>query len=263
MFCRFVFALFLLLPTAANAANLVPHEATYRITLGTGSVAPEIGTARNRLGDACQRWSLERDVNVSLALTQALHYDIVSSLKADQTRNGTTFDYRLTRQMNGDRSERRGEVTINRTGGRAVLHTPQGVENIAMPGGTLLPASLVGGVLDRLEGGESTFSVRTFDAEIVSNVFNVGVQRIDDERLAPQSVGAALVRSIDSPVWPLQLTFSRSDGSELFTAKALVHENGVISRLDLTFGFVNLGVELTSYRPLPPTSCRPDGNVAR
>jgi hypothetical protein len=245
------------LPSLALAANLVPYEAEYSITAGAGDRAPQIGTARQRLKDGCLRQDFERDVNVSLALTQSLRYDVKSTVRASEGRSGRSFDYKLDRTMNGEPSQRSGQVTLTAAGGKAALHTPNGPKTIDLPSGTLLPQRMVEAILDHLQKGETHFSVQAFDAEVVSNLVEVGVQRVAADEMPMRPQDASLVGRIGAPGYPLVLSFTRPSGKPLFTAHVMLHANGVISRLIAGFGPFTVAANLSSFSLLPQLRCAP------
>lgn len=244
-------------PSVATAANLIPYEAQYSVTAGAGDRAPQIGTARQKLGDGCLRRSFERDVNVSLSLTQTLRYDVNSTLRANEGRNGKAFDYKLDRAMNGEQSQRGGTVTLTASGGKAVLNAPEGSKNVQLPGSTLLPQRMIDAILDHLQRGETQFAVQAFDAEVVSNLVEVNVQRVGAEDVPMRPQDATVIGKIGAPAYPLIVTFSRANGKPLFTARVLLHGNGVISRLIASFGPFTVAANLTGFTPLPQLRCAP------
>ncbi len=248
-------------PLAGRAAELVPYQAEYSITAGAGDRAPQIGSARQRLSDGCQRRSFERDVNVALALTQTLRYEVNSVLHASESRTGRALDYKLDRVMNGEKSQRGGAVAVGPNGGKANLSAPNGPESLDLPGGTLLPQRMIDAILDHLQRGETNFTVEAFDAEVVTNLVEVNVQRVGAEQIAPRPQDAALIDRIGAPAYPLLVSFSRASGKPLFTAHILLHRNGVISRLVASFGPFTVAANLTAFQALPQLRCAAPGRT--
>lgn len=250
-------ALAIAVPSLAGAANPIPYEAQYSITVGAGDRAPQIGTARQRLNDGCLRRSFERDVKVELSLTQSLRYDVKSTLRSNEARNGRSFDYKLDRIMNGEPSQRGGQATLTAAGGKAMLSGPSGAKTVELPRNTLLPQRMIDAMLDHLQKGETQFDLQSFDIEVVSNLVEVNVRRVaaDEVPLRPQD--AALIARIGAPGYPLVVTFSRVSGKPLFTALVMLHGNGVISRLIASFGLFTVVANLTTFTPLPELRCAP------
>jgi hypothetical protein len=116
---------------------------------------------------------------------------------------------------------------------------------------------MIDAILDHLRKGETHFAVRAFDAEVISNLVEVNVQRLAVQDIAPRPQDAALVASIGAPSYPLQVSFSRANGKPLFNAQVLLHANGVIGRLVASFGPFTVAANLTGFTPLPQLRCAP------
>lgn len=244
--------------TPPAAAELVPHQAEYRITFGTAEQATPVGTARQKLSACNDLWKLERDVDISLALTQSLRFDIASVLRTRESQEGDKMSYRLQRAMNGERSQREGWVQMTRDGGRAILTAPEGKKSVELPAGTVLPVGLIPAAIERLKRGADSFSFETFDAEVISDNFLIKGVVLDPQELPPRFLAGVDPDSVGAKVWPLQLQFLRADrpaDPPLFTARLRLHETGVVSRMILSYGWVNLAVDLTSFAGIDGDSC--------
>ena len=252
-------ALAALIPSSqALADGLLAHRADYRVTIGAGDQAPAIGTARQKLTACNGSWKLERDVEASVALTQSLRFDIGSVLRAEETLSGNAFSYRLNRAMNGERSERAGRVSLTRTGGKAVLSSPEGRRTLDLPPETILPLGLIPAVIERLLRGAEAFALETFDAEIISDNFLIKGSLLDPQDLPPRFLNGVDAAKVGARVWPLLLEFNRADrptDPPMFQTRLRLHETGVISRMVLTYGWVTLGIDLIEFTPLTADSC--------
>lgn len=240
-------------------AQLVPHEATYRITLGSDPKAPEVGRAFQRIVQGCQRWQFDRDIEVSVALTRTLRYDISSSLRGEEARDGSAFDYRLTRDVNGRRSEQRGRVALLPQGGRAELITPGGPALVTLPEDTRAPVAALRFLLNQLAKGTGRYTLPTWDAEATGDVMMVTVSPFPEASITP-AIPAGLPPEADALLrgthWPIHLSFSRAEGgSPLFVTDAVLHESGILSRMAVSAGLLRLGVTLTELKPLSKPRC--------
>ncbi len=244
-------------PNLAIAANVIPYDAQYSVTAGADDRSPQIGTAHQRLADGCTQRSFDRDIVVSLALTQSLRYDVNSKLHADEARNGRKLSYKLDRTMNGEASQRSGQVVLGAAGGKAMLNTPNGPKDIDLQAGILLPQAMIEAILDHLQVGETQFTIEAFDTEVVSNRVEVSVQRVAPGEVPIRAQDTALIARIGAPSYPIMVNFSRSSGKPLFTAHVLLHANGVISRMIASFGPFTVAANLTSFTPLPQLRCAP------
>lgn len=244
----------------AGAADLVPHEARYSIALGTAVNATQVGTARQLLTEACRLWQIERDIDIRFNLTTTWRFDVKSSLQGRQGRDGGRFDYTLSRNYNGEASQRSGTILpAIGTVGRADLRTPTGAQHLTLPPRTFLPASGLRHIIDALQAGRSEFAFKMWDSEIISDVFSVSVNVLADDAIArprPIEGGAEL---LNGRAWPIYLVFRRArdgDGvAPLFSATMLLHENGVIARMTVPLGLVTLAVEPISFMTLARVRC--------
>jgi len=238
----------------AQADGLLAHQAEYRVTLGTADNASQIGKVRQRLTSCQGNWKFERDVQASVLLTQNLRFDVDSSLRAEETVNGNSLTYRLRRAMNGERSQRDGTVTLTTSGGgAAILNTPEGRKTVELPSETVLPVGLIGAAIQRLKRGADSFTLETFDVELISDNFLVKGSVLDPQELPPRLLQGIDGTVVGAKVWPLLLQFFRADRPNdppMFQTRLRLHETGVISRMVLTYGWLNFSIDLTGMTPL-------------
>jgi len=242
----------------AAAEELLPHRAEYRVTVGASENAAPIGSATQTLAACNGGWRLTRDVQASVVLTQNLRFDIGSDLRAEETLAGKTLSYNLRRDMNGERSERSGRVSLTRSGGKAVLSAPEGRRTLDLPPETVLPVGLIPAAIERLKRGAEIFTLEAFDAEIISDNFLIKGRVIDPQDLPPRFLDGIDPAKVGAKVWPLLLQFHRADrpaDPPMFEARLRLHETGVVSRMVLTYGWITLGIDLTRFATLAAGDC--------
>jgi hypothetical protein len=251
-FSAFLLGLAVALP--AYSAGLQAHQAEYRITLGSAENATPVGRVRQKLTNCQGAWKLERDVQAAVMLTQNLRFDIDSVLRAEETVSGNSLTYRLARTVNGERSQRDGTVTLTLSGGgAAVLNSPEGRKTVELPASTVLPVALTTATIQRLQRGADSFSLEAFDMEVISDNFLIKGSLLDPQELPPRLPANVEPASIGPKVWPILLQFFRADrpaDPPLFQARLRLHETGIISRMVLTYGWLNFGIDLVSITPL-------------
>ncbi len=244
----------LLAPLPASAADLLPHEASYVVRLGTSPSAPTVGTARQLLGKDCGVWRLERDVRTEIGFSASLRLTSESELRGVE-RDGAVFDYQLRRVQNGAEQAIAGRVSAARNGTRADLILPSRPLSLTLPAGVVLPVSAFAYVIDALKRGDTSFSFMMYDAELTSDALQVdgGVAPADALRPA-RSDGARLPAGT---TWPVEIRFSRTGANArpLFTVTLLLHEGGVLDRLTVNTGLLAASVDLVSFKPLPRPDC--------
>lgn len=245
----------LLAAPPALAADLLPHEASYTVRLGTSPNAPEIGTARQTLGLDCQVWRLERDVATDIALAASLRLTSESELRGAEPRDGNTFDYQLRRAQNGREQALSGRVKVGKDGGQATLALPSRPAIVELPGNTFLPVAAFARVIDILKGGLSSFSLTLFDPELTSDALQVDGGIVPADSLRPARRDDAKLPP--GTVWPVELAFTRARTPDrpLFNLTLLLHEGGVLDRLTINTGLIAASADLVAFKPLPRPEC--------
>jgi hypothetical protein len=239
----------------AQAADLLPHEASYVVRLGTSRTAPEIGTARQLLGLDCQVWRLERDVVTDIALAASLRLTSESELRGAEPRDGKAFDYQLRRAQNGRAQSIGGRVAVGASGARAVLSLLAGPTTVELPASTVLPVAGFGRVVAALKGGATSFSFALYDPELTSDALRVegGVIAADSLRPPPREA----TKLPAGKAWPVEIAFTRPRAPErpLFALTLLLHEGGVLDRLTINTGLIAASADLVAFKPLPRPEC--------
>lgn len=244
-----------LISAPAGAADLLPHEASYVVRLGTSRTAPEIGTARQLLGLDCQVWRLERDVTTDIALAASLRLTSESELRGVEPRDGSAFDYQLRRAQNGRAQTIGGRVAIGKTGARANLSLLTGPMIVDLPADIVLPVAGFARIIGALKAGASTFRFTLYDPELTSDGLQLegGVAPVESLRQPPRETS----KLPPGTTWPVEIAFTRPRAPErpLFSLTLLMHEGGVLDRLTITTGLIAASADLVAFKPLPRPEC--------
>ncbi|MBS0547103.1 MAG: DUF1849 family protein [Proteobacteria bacterium] len=253
-----VAAVALLLPQFA-AAQMQPHRATYGLRLGAAANAPRIGTAVQDLTQDCAGWHLKRNIKTEIALTSSWKISIASRLEADEASSGNALRYRTVQTQNGTERETRGKV--QRSGAREVraeIVTPAGPQQLELPPGTLLPVAGINHMIERLNARAAAFPALTFDAEVINDAFLVDVTELNDGDIRGPHPSDKPVALPKTKAWPVFMTFTKArqqDEKPLFTVKAVVFANGVLDRLTVDTGLVQITADLQSLEMHKPPVC--------
>ncbi|HTR84009.1 MAG TPA: DUF1849 family protein [Reyranella sp.] len=251
-----LFAAVLAWPLGA-VAQVQPHHAQYILRLGPAPNAPRIGTATQDLTADCSGWHLKRDISTEIAITQSWKMSVGSRLDGEEQRGGNAFRYRLAQIQNGNEREVRGRVQHAGKETHAEIVWPDGPQQLILPGMTMMPVSAISHMIARLREGVDAFPALTFDAEVVGDAFLVDVEQLDAGSIRPR-------RPVDAKItppgrsWPVHMSFtrgSRQDQKPLFAVNTLVYESGVLDRLTVDTGLVNVTADLQSLKMYDPPSC--------
>jgi hypothetical protein len=228
-----------------------PHHAVYGLRLGAAVNAPRIGTAVQDLALDCGGWHLKRDITTEIALTSSWKINVASRLDAEESLGGHALHYRTVQVQNGVERETRGRVQHTETGTRAEIVSPAGPSQLVLPLPTLLPVSAIGHMIDRLQAHAAAFPAITFDAEVISDAFLVDVTELNDGDIRPPPPSERPVALPEVKAWPVFMTFTparKQDQKPLFSVKLVVFANGVLDRLTIDTGLVQVSADLQELK---------------
>ncbi len=246
----FAFALLALLSPQLAVAQMQPHRAVYGLRLGAAVNAPRIGTAVQDLTLDCAGWHLKRDINTEIALTSAWKISIASKLDAQEALSGNLLRYHTVQIQNGTERETSGKVQRSGKEMRAEIVSPAGPTQFVLPPPTLLPVAAINYLIERLGARAASFPALTFDAEVVGDVFLVDVTELNDGDIRPPPGDKAVILP-RTKAWPVFMTFTRGrrqDQKPLFTVKGVVFANGVLDRLTVDTGLVQVTADLQELK---------------
>jgi hypothetical protein len=228
-----------------------PHRAVYGLRLGAAVNAPRIGTAIQDLTLDCAGWHLKRDINTEIALTSAWKISIASRLDAEEALSGNALRYRTVQTQNGTERETQGKVQRSGKEMRAEIVSPAGPAQFMLPPPTLLPIAAINHLIERLGAKAASFPALTFDAEVVGDAFLVDVTELDDGDIRPPPPSGRPAILPRTKAWPVFMTFTRGrqqDQKPLFTVKGVVFANGVLDRLTVDTGLVQVTADLQDLK---------------
>jgi hypothetical protein len=227
-----------------------PHRAVYDLRLGAAVNAPRIGTAVQDLTLDCAGWHLKRDINTEIALTSAWKISIASKLDAQEALSGNVLRYRTVQTQNGIERETHGKVQRSGKEMRAEIVSPAGPTQFVLPPPTLLPVAAINYLIERLGARAASFPALTFDAEVVGDAFLVDVTELNDSDIRPPPGDKPAIQP-STKAWPVFMTFTRGrrqDQKPLFTVKGVVFANGVLDRLTVDTGLVQVTADLQDLK---------------
>jgi hypothetical protein len=228
-----------------------PHRAVYGLRLGSAVNAPRIGTAVQEITQDCSGWHLKRDISTEIALTSSWKFSVASKLDAEESRTGNALRYRTLQVQNGVERETRGKVQRSDKETRAEIVSPAGPSQLLLPGPTLLPVAAISHMIERLKARTESFPALTYDAEVVGDAFLVDVTELKDDEIRPAPPSERPVTLPATKAWPVFMTFTRGrqqDQKPLFSVKTVVFANGVLDRLTVDTGLVQVSADLQELK---------------
>ena len=260
----FVFPLVLgLLAPPAAAAELVPHEARYRLALENvkieGSVVDGGGEMWMRLERDCEAWTLKGPFVFRATLANGDELRIEAGSTLSESLDGLRMTFDTFVRVNGETVEAlKGRAALESPGGpgKAVFTMPE-KKRIPLPPGTGFPITEGKRSIDDLLRGKTVRNYIMFDGSSADGPFEVS----DFAAGAPLALAEAPKGDIDlleSPSWRVQSDFyvygSRTP-EPLQTLIVQNHANGVTSRMVIDQGYLSFQGSLIEIRRLPEPDC--------
>lgn len=244
----FGFAAVLLWPVGSSAEP-VPHRAEYILRLGPAANAPRIGTAVSDLSADCAGWRLKRDIAAEIGLTAAWKIAVGSKLDGEEARGGGAFRYRATQIQNGSERQTHGRLQRTAKEVRGEIVSSNSPAQITLPAATLMPVAGIAHLIERLRNGAGSFPALMFDAEVISDAMLIDVELLERGMLRAARPGDKPVAMPEGKSWPVSMTFTNGRNQAqrpLFTVTALVWETGILDRLTVDTGLINVTADIQS-----------------
>ncbi len=249
--------------SAADAVDLLPHEAVYAMTLGDrqrpGDVVSAGGQMVYRFAETCEGWTVENRTLLALGYEDGRIVRTRWSFTSFETADGETYRFSSRYDQNGRTLEKlRGTVgrqSVSEAAG-AVFAEPDDTL-VRLPRGTLFPTDHVRAMIEAAEAGELTVGRVVFDGASLDNPYFVNsvitpVSAAERERLA-ETAGLP-----PRATWRIRMAFfPYHTDTELpdFEIEALYRADGVADEIVQHFDEFSLRVRLTSLEKLPPPDC--------
>ena len=162
----------------AQAGDLLPHRALYRMSLATTSSTSDITDARGAMlysfTDVCDAWASETNVYLRLEYEGGGERETAWSFASWEAKNGKSYHFRIRHSRDGQPVEfLQGKVALPSPGsaGIAQFTSPEETE-IKLPSGTLFPTRYLLALLN--ETHQNGRLLRTvFDGASLENPYEI------------------------------------------------------------------------------------------
>ncbi|MCS6877662.1 MAG: DUF1849 family protein [Geminicoccaceae bacterium] len=244
-------ALFVWFPVVAQAVELVPHRAAYRVTLAPHSRGP-VTEVRGGLvlewRAGCEGWVSNQRLGFVAGREDGSSFSYDVRFSSWESRDGTELHFSVTSFENGKTGEEiRGRAELEAPGGpgRAVFVLPAESE-MALPPGTLFPTRHIAELIRAAERGERFVAHLVFDGSGENALSNVSAV-IGPARSGPEG-----------PRWPVTLAYfgvGSADPTPDFTIGFELDARGVLHAVTLDYGEFVLEGRLDRLELLPRPEC--------
>lgn len=243
------------IPSAAHAieAAFAPHKALYDISLKSISSGSQIANISGQMyyewREDCDAWTSKHRFNLLYEYSDEPAMRITSDFSTFESFDGETLDFISRRHQNGQLFEVvKGQATKE----LASFSSPENLSH-ALPQGTLFPMAHSKYVINALHKGEKFARATLFDGSDAEGPVEVNAFIAKPiETIAAQNI-AGKSNLLDSQAHEVQLAFfplSSEEDTPDYEMRLTLHENSVISDMDIDYGEFSVRQELIAIEPL-------------
>jgi hypothetical protein len=249
-------------PTAGDAAQLIPHEALYDLSVRNWRLPSEIsrviGSQITRLTRSCTDWTNVAVFRLQAETTAGDSIDFETDYESVESFDGKRLQFRKTTKANGELIETLLGVAAHSTDGTpgtiTVLQpTPQ---TLPLPTETIFPVASIIHSMSQWEAGMHTLNYTMFDGGTldVSRVFEILVGQVPPT----PDLAEADPELLEGQAWRSTMSFySYEEGNDepLITITQNIMPSGVAVEMTQDIGFADVVLNLRRVRALPQPEC--------
>ncbi|MFS8038415.1 EipB family protein [Xanthobacter sp. AM11] len=262
LFAATALSLWCLSAGAAGAAPLLPHKATYRLTLDGSRPSGQLEEMNGRIdyeitGDACAGYTtMTRQESESSSGEGGPVRQAVTS-KGWEDGEGRSYRFLSTTEAGADAGAKI-EANVERQGREALKVTvtqPQ-PRTVELKGDILLPTEHVVRVLAAAAADERVFQAKVYDgasdpAKVYDTLTVIGRPSTDEARLAAPARATLQGHTF----YPVTVSYFEEGGVERAPAYVMsftLYDNGVVGGLKIDYGRFALLGAMSAFEPLAP-----------
>jgi hypothetical protein len=254
--------------SAPRAAELLPHRASYLLSLGhnlSGSDVVNVqGVMAYEFADACDGWTTTQKARLKFYYDDGRNDEVGWNLNSWESKDGKHYRF-FMRNFDGDNvtSEYKGEAEMPAPAqpGLVRFETPAG-KQLTLPRGTLFPTAHSLALFRHLAAGDSTFLATVFDGSDDKGAMEISAALAGSNKPAAEQAKLSPLLAA-GPVYHLSLAFFAPQGEATTGDEATpqqeqgvsIYANGVIDRLSLDYGSFTVDAVLKKLEGLPAPGC--------
>ncbi|OYW37354.1 MAG: hypothetical protein B7Z45_05550 [Azorhizobium sp. 12-66-6] len=241
------------LATHASGASLMPHRASYLLTLDPSRPSQKLDAADGRIdyeirGDACIGYTVNLHQANSLDTGEGspVTSDMLSTSWEDG--KGDAYRFKTMNRLDGD-----GIVSRTSEGLNVQITKPRS-ETLELKGDILMPTEHVTKVLERAKAGDSVFEARVFDgSENGEKLYNTLAVIGRPGTTGPEMPDAARAALAGQTVYPITVSyFDTGSASQTpdYVMSFSLYESGVIGDMKIDYNDFVLKGSLQTFEAL-------------
>ena len=249
----------ILIGTPAEAIELMPHQAIYRMSLAgassTSGIAGAEGAMMYKFAEACDAWTSETNVYLKLLYAEGEEVETTWSFLSWESKDGLRYRFRVRQSRDGSLVEHiQGKVTRENIDGAASAEfsSPEGAV-IELPEGTMFPTRHLRALIEEGEAGTLTYSRTVFDGASLDNPYTINalITSASKTRKAKPKSNDKVFRHVRMAFFPLA---SRKEFPE-FELGIDYRLNGIADHILQDFGDFTLNLASDKVELLERPNC--------
>jgi len=249
----------ILIGTSAEAIELMPHQAIYRMSLAgassTSGIAGAEGAMMYKFAEACDAWTSETNVYLKLLYAEGEEVETTWSFLSWESKDGLRYRFRVRQSRDGSLVEHiQGKVTRENIDGAASAEfsSPEGAV-IELPEGTMFPTRHLRALIEEGEAGTLTYSRTVFDGASLDNPYTINalITSASKTRKAKPKSNDKVFRHVRMAFFPLA---SRKEFPE-FELGIDYRLNGIAEHILQDFGDFTLNLASDKVELLERPNC--------
>lgn len=246
----------------ATAAQIAPHRALYRMTLGSVRNDSDVVGARGAMlyqwGETCSGWTIEQRYRLKLRYSGSADADIDSRFVTWESKDGLRYRFNEEETRNGSvDDEVAGVAQLDGPGkGGFARFTKPRPATLKLAPGVLFPSAHTILLIDKARAGATFFSRQVFDGSAEENA--VEVSAFIAARLTAKPAAARLVPLLEAPGWHVRLAFFPADAKAEepdYELGMVLLDNGVSRDMVIDYGDYSISAQLADIEALAKPSC--------
>lgn len=266
-----------MVPLAAHAVEIAPHQAIYEMSLGDIQVGTEVNDVSGRMlfrwSDVCEGWEIEQRYVLEFTYSEGASISISSAYETWEAKDGSAFNFNYQTKNNGQLDENIQGVASLPGGGEAgaARYTSPDAESQILPAETFFPSAHTAELIALAQKGTRFFSAWMFDGTDVQTA--VELSAVIGHPIPPDSADgkaegdagtldadAQSVRDAlrDVRSWPVHLAFFPVDTQIAEPESEMsmrVYENGIVDELVIDYGDFQIDGRLATLELLTGGGC--------
>lgn len=246
--------------SSAVMAEVVPHQAVYKLTLSSKSPVGRFtglsGAAVSQIERKCEGWVVNEQIVMSMETVAGGVINREMTFKAKESLDGKTFSFDSRSVTNGHSEEFKGSARSREDGSsEAEFVVPKPFE-MPLPDGIYFYVGLTNWLVDLAKSGNRAGEAITFDGSDDDGPQKVTAfilpAKSDDEVINGDS------NLLDAKAWRARLAFFELDTQATnpeFEISLRFLENGIVTRFEMIFDDLIVDQILEDVLPASDASC--------